>query len=282
MAVNEWKRVQKPHWLKTKLPQGDGYARVSRVVREHRLHTICSSGLCPNLGECWGNGTATFLILGDTCTRRCRFCAAPRGTPMPPQDNEPCRVAKSVGLMGLKYCVITSVTRDDLPDGGAAHWQKSISEVKRQNPNTMVEVLIPDFSGNTSLIDVVLAAEPNVVAHNVETVERLTPSVRSHASYWVSLSVIRHIASRGFKTKSGLMLGLGESADEVEAAMDHLLEAGCSILTLGQYLQPRSENLPVHAYITPNQFEVYRRVGLAKGFDRVVSGPLVRSSYHAG
>lgn len=272
---------RKPSWLKIKLPTGEGYTRVSRVVKEHGLHTICSSGMCPNIGECWGNGTATFMILGDICTRSCKFCATATGKPLPPNPAEPKKLAKSVQLMGLKHCVITSVTRDDLPDGGAQHWHDTITEVRKQNPETKIEVLIPDFDGNKTLIDIVLKAKPDIVAHNIETVERLTPSVRSRAKYRVSLSTVGHIASRGFLAKSGLMVGLGETEQEVIMAMDDLLAVGCKAITIGQYLRPRTENLNVESYVSPEQFEKYKSIALEKGFEFVESGPLVRSSYHA-
>ncbi len=281
MSSDSNSRERKPNWLKIKLPTGEGYTRVNRVVKKHSLHTICSSGMCPNIAECWGNGTATFMILGDVCTRSCRFCATSTGKPLPPDAREPERVAQSVKLMGLKHCVITSVTRDDLHDGGSQHWANTIAEVRLQNPNTKVEVLIPDFDGNSNLIDIVLQSNPHIVAHNLETVERLTPTVRSRAKYRLSLSVVDHIASKGFIAKSGIMLGLGETKEEVLQTMDDLLSVGCKAITIGQYLQPRNENLPVNGYITPEQFEEYRVIALQKGFTFAESGPLVRSSYHA-
>ena len=272
---------RKPSWLKIKLPTGEGYTRVSRVVKEHGLHTICSSGMCPNIGECWGNGTATFMILGEICSRACRFCATASGKPLPPNDAEPAKVAESVKLMRLRHCVITSVTRDDLPDEGAQHWHDTITEVRRQNPNTKVEVLIPDFNGNTQLLDVVLKANPDIVAHNLETVERLTPSVRSRATYQKSLSVIAHIAKNGYLAKSGIMVGLGETQQEVEKALSDLAAVGCRAVTIGQYLQPRGNNLPVVEYVTPEVFDIFKAKARELGFKFVESGPLVRSSYHA-
>lgn len=272
---------RKPSWLKIKLPTGEGYTRVSRVVKEHGLHTICSSGMCPNIGECWGNGTATFMILGDICSRACRFCATASGKPLPPNDAEPAKVAESVKLMRLRHCVITSVTRDDLPDEGAQHWHDTITEVRRQNPNTKVEVLIPDFNGNTQLLDLVLKANPDIVAHNLETVERLTPSVRSRATYQKSLSVIAHIAKNGYLAKSGIMVGLGETQQEVEKALSDLAAVGCRAVTIGQYLQPRGNNLPVVEYVTPEVFDIFKAKARELGFKFVESGPLVRSSYHA-
>jgi lipoyl synthase len=282
MSFKEERNIErKPSWLKIKLPSGDGYTRVSRVVKEHGLHTICSSGMCPNIGECWGNGTATFLILGDICTRACKFCATATGKPLPPSIEEPNRVAQSVKLMNLRHCVITSVTRDDLPDQGAQHWYNTIVEIRKLNPDTKIEVLIPDFNGNTQLLDLVLASNPDIVAHNLETVERLTPSVRSRASYRKSLEVVAHIAKNGYLAKSGIMVGLGEEQQEVEQAMTDLLKAGCKAITIGQYLQPRGENLQVKSYVEPKIFDEYKAVALSKGFEFVESGPLVRSSYHA-
>jgi lipoyl synthase len=282
MSFKEERNIErKPSWLKIKLPSGDGYTRVSRVVKEHGLHTICSSGMCPNIGECWGNGTATFLILGDICTRACKFCATTTGKPLPPSLEEPNRVAQSVKLMNLRHCVITSVTRDDLPDQGAQHWYNTIVEIRKLNPDTKIEVLIPDFNSNTQLLDIVLASNPDIVAHNLETVERLTPSVRSRASYRKSLEVVAHIAKNGYLAKSGIMVGLGEEQQEVEQAMTDLLKAGCKAITIGQYLQPRGENLQVKSYVEPKIFDEYKAVALSKGFEFVESGPLVRSSYHA-
>jgi lipoic acid synthetase len=237
--------------------------------------------MCPNIGECWGNGTATFMILGDICTRACKFCATSTGKPLPPSIEEPNRVAQSVQLMKLKHCVITSVTRDDLPDQGAQHWHNTIVEVRKLNPNTKIEVLIPDFNGDTKLLDLVLESNPDIVAHNLETVERLTPSVRSRASYRKSLEVVAHIAKNGYLAKSGIMVGLGEEKQEVEQAMNDLLTAGCKAITIGQYLQPRGENLPVKNYVEPKIFEEYKTIALSIGFEFVESGPLVRSSYHA-
>ena len=272
---------RKPEWLKIKLPGGEGYAQVNSIVKKHGLHTICSSGMCPNIGECWGNGVATLMILGDICTRSCKFCATATGKPLPPDHNEPTKVARTVSLMGLSYCVITSVDRDDLPDHGAGHWRSTVMEIRRVNPNTTIEVLIPDFDGRPELIDLFLESEPDVVGHNLETVERLTPLVRTKASYRRSLKVLEHIAKRGFRAKSGIMLGLGETRDELIQTLDDLLAVGCKMVTIGQYLQPRPTNLPVQRYITPEEFEEYKQIALAKGFEFAESGPLVRSSYHA-
>lgn len=272
---------RKPSWLKIKLNLGESFADVTKIVREHKLETICTSGKCPNMHECWSAGTATFMVLGDTCTRSCKFCATKTGRPLPPDPEEPARLAESVKLMKLRYVVITSVDRDDLPDGGAAHWAACISEVKRVNPNVKVEVLIPDFDGNTELIDVVLAANPDVVAHNLETIKRITPLARSRAKYDLSLQVLRHIASRGVAAKTGIMVGLGETHDEVVEIMQHAYDAGCVIFTIGQYLQPTQSHLPVIEYVHPDVFKQYGEEGKRIGLKQVVSGPLVRSSYHA-
>ncbi len=269
----------KPEWLKIKLPRGEGFARTARIVEQHALHTICSSGLCPNRAECWGRKTATFMILGEVCTRSCRFCATQTGRPLPADPDEPSRVARSVALMELRHAVLTSVTRDDLHDGGATHWAATIEAVRAANPETTIEILIPDF--DEERLDIVLAARPDIVGHNIETVERLTPNVRSRAKYRTSLQTLSDIAGRGFRAKSGLMVGMGETQDEVLQALDDLREAGVSIVTLGQYLQPTAEHLPVTEYVTPERFEWYKNEALARGFDYVASGPLVRSSYMA-
>jgi lipoyl synthase len=272
---------RKPAWLKIKLPKGTNYKEIKRIVESHHLHTICTSGKCPNMGECWSAGTATLMILGDICTRSCKFCATQSGKPLPLDEQEPLNVARSIQQLGLKHAVITSVDRDDLPDKGALHWQKTIEAIRLINPDTTLEVLIPDFDGEPDLIKLVLDAAPEIVSHNLETVRRLTPLVRSRAKYEISLKVISTIAAGGVVPKSGIMLGLGETPDEVEATMDDLLAAGCRVLTIGQYLQPTKEHLPVAAYIHPDQFEKYRVVALEKGFEVVESAPLVRSSYHA-
>lgn len=272
---------QKPDWLKTRLPGGSNYKEVKRIVEGHHLHTICSSGKCPNMGECWNNGTATFMILGEICTRSCKFCATLTGKPLMPDSAEPVKVADSVRLMGLKHVVITSVDRDDLPDGGAGHWAETIREVKRLNPSITIEVLIPDFDGKIELIGMVASEKPDIISHNLETVERLTPLARSRAKYRTSLETIRIIASFGIVTKSGIMAGLGETPPEVLQCMDDLRSAGCEILTIGQYLQPTKKHLEVAEYVTPQRFEEYRREGLSRGFSVVESAPLVRSSYHA-
>lgn len=272
---------RKPDWLKINLPKGENYLKVHALVKEHGLHTICTSGKCPNIGECWALGTATFMILGDVCTRTCKFCNVGNGKPLPVDINEPLKLANSVKIMGLKHVVLTSVTRDDLRDGGANHWALVILKIKEVNPGTSIETLIPDFNLNYSQLDTVIQARPEVISHNLETVERLTPQIRSKAQYQRSLEVIKYINSKGITAKSGIMVGLGETVEEVLQTMDDLLAVGCKIITIGQYLQPTKEHLPVVEYITPEQFEFYRVKGLEKGFRFVESAPLVRSSYHA-
>ncbi len=273
--------LRKPEWLKTQLKSDLKFEMVNRIVKEHNLHTICSSGRCPNMCECWNKGTATFMILGDICTRRCRFCNTATGRPLPPDPAEPAHLAESVRLMQLRHAVITAVTRDDLPDQGAAHWAATIRTVKAANPHTTLEVLIPDFDARPELLDLVIAERPEIISHNLETVRRLTPQVRTKARYDTSLDVLRYLSAHGVTTKTGIMLGLGETEDEVLALMDDALAAGCSILTIGQYMQPSRRNIPVAAYIHPDQFAEYKRIGLAKGFRIVESAPLVRSSYCA-
>lgn len=278
---DEVTRHKKPDWLKIKLHDGEGFGEVARIVREHGLHTICSSGKCPNQAECWSRRTATFMILGDICTRSCKFCATATGRPLPPESDEPAKLARSVSLMGLKHCVITSVDRDDLPDGGAAHWAASVRAVREANPDTTIEVLIPDFDGREELIDTVIDSAPDIIGHNIETVARLTPLVRSRARYDVSLKTLGYIASRGCTAKSGLMLGLGETEDEVLAAIDDLVAAGVRIATFGQYLRPTLRHLPVSEYVTPEKFAWYKEEALKRGMRYVESGPMVRSSYMA-
>lgn len=274
-------RERLPRWMKMQLPKGESYSKVKNLVTQHHLHTICTSGNCPNIGECWNRGTATFMILGDICTRNCKFCGVTTGKPLPPDAEEPWRIAESVHIMQLKHAVITSVDRDDLPDLGAGFWKQTIAEVKRQNPETKIEVLIPDFQGRKELIQQVIEAAPEVISHNMETVERLTPQIRSAAKYRTSLEVIRYIAASGIVAKSGIMLGLGETESEVLQVMDDLLAAGCKVMTIGQYLAPTLNHIQVKEYITPEQFERYRTIGLEKGFTFVESSPLVRSSYRA-
>jgi lipoyl synthase len=272
---------RKPDWLKIKLPKGTNFTQVKSIVQRYNLHTICTSGKCPNMGECWAAGTATLMILGDVCTRSCKFCATKTGKPLPVDVKEPNNVAESIRLMGLKHAVLTSVDRDDLADKGAGHWAATIKDVKRVNPETTMEVLIPDFDGEPNLIGLVVDARPDIISHNLETVRRLTPLVRSRAKYDVSLKVLKTIADSGVVPKSGIMLGLGETREEVLETMDDLLNVGCKVFTIGQYLQPTKEHLPVEAYVHPDVFEEYRQIGLAKGFKNVESAPLVRSSYHA-
>ena len=274
-------RVRKPEWLKISIGANERYTETKRIVDSHCLHTICSSGRCPNMGECWGKGTATFMIGGDICTRCCKFCTPQTGRPLPLDPEEPTHVAESISLMKLSHAVITSVDRDDLPDLGAAHWARTIREIKRLNPETTVEVLIPDFQGKKEWIAQVIEACPEIISHNMETVKRITPLVRSAARYDTSLEVIRQIADSGTTAKSGIMVGLGETPEEVEELMDDLRRAGCQILTIGQYLQPSHKHYPVAEYVTTAQFASYKEIGLAKGFDQVESAPLVRSSYHA-
>lgn len=274
-------RERLPRWMKMQLPKGENYSKVKNLVMANKLHTICTSGNCPNIGECWNRGTATFMILGDICTRNCRFCGVTTGKPLPPDLEEPRRIAESVKIMQLKHAVITSVDRDDLPDLGAGMWVETIRQVKKLNPETKIEVLIPDFQGKTELIQQVIDAAPEVISHNMETVERLTPQIRSAAKYQTSLSVLKVIADSGLVSKSGIMLGLGETEAEVLHVMDDLRSVGCKVMTIGQYLAPTLSHIQVKEYITPGQFDRYRTIGLEKGFSFVESSPLVRSSYRA-
>jgi len=280
-SMREMEIKRKPDWLKIKLPLGTNYRHVKQIVASHGLHTICSSGKCPNMGECWGAGTATFMILGEICTRSCKFCATRTGKPLPVDPDEPRKLAESVKLMGLKHVVITSVDRDDLKDGGAEHWAATITAVKDINPGITIEVLIPDFDNRLELIQMVANAGPDIISHNLETVERLTPLVRSRASYRTSLDVIRKISVTGSVSKSGIMLGLGESREEIHQIMDDLVGAGCEIFTIGQYLQPTRAHLEVAEYVHPDEFARLKMEGLQRGFRIVESAPLVRSSYHA-
>lgn len=273
--------IPKPDWLKIRLGGNEQFTRTKSIVESHCLHTICTSGRCPNMGECWSRGTATFMIAGDICTRSCRFCNTKTGKPLPLDPGEPKRVAESIHLMELKHAVITSVDRDDLPDLGAAHWAETVKAIKAANPDTTIEILIPDFQGRLDLVDLVIQSAPDIISHNLETVRRLTPSIRSAAKYDVSLVVLRRIAEQGVTAKTGMMAGLGEMEEEVCELMDDALAVGVSVLTIGQYLQPSRKNIPVHAYITPQQFDHYKTVALQKGFKMVESAPLVRSSYHA-
>ncbi len=273
--------IRRPDWLKIKLPEGKNFRFVQQTVREHHLHTICQSGHCPNMGECWGNKTASFMILGDICTRACRFCNTKTGKPLPVDPAESRLLAESIHKMGLRHAVITSVDRDDLPDGGAAHWANCIEAVHALKPKVTLETLIPDFDANEDHMHLIVQARPEVLSHNLETVKRLTPQVRSKAKYEVSLKVIRYFSQEGMKTKSGLMLGLGENIDEVKEAIRDLRDAACRVLTLGQYLQPSKKHLPVERYVHPDEFEALRQFALEIGFEQVESAPLVRSSYHA-
>ena len=274
-------RERKPDWLRVKLPTGKEYAQTRKIVSENKLHTICESGNCPNMGECWGAGTATFMILGNICTRSCGFCAVATGRPLPVDLEEPKRVAESIKLMGIKHAVITSVDRDELKDGGSTIWAETINEVRKQNPETTLETLIPDFRGVWENLQRIIDVKPEIVSHNMETVRRLTKQVRIQAKYDRSLEVLKRLKDGGITTKSGLMLGLGETETEVLETMDDLRAVGVNILTLGQYLQPTKKHLTVKEYVRPEQFALYKQAGLAKGFNYVESGPLVRSSYHA-
>ena len=272
---------RKPEWLRISRVSHDRYSHVSNLLSQQSLHTICRSGKCPNQAECWSRGTATFMLLGDICTRGCKFCATATGRPLPPDEGEPERLAASVEAMHLRYVVLTSVTRDDLPDQGANHWRRCIEAVRQRCPRVKIEALVPDFSGEETLVKEVLAAAPDVFAHNMETVARLTPLVRAKATYQTSLHTLSVAHEAGLRTKTGIMLGLGETQEEVLKAMDDALGAGVDIFTLGQYLQPSRRHYPVAEYITPEWFAEYKQIALDKGFSFVESGPLVRSSYHA-
>ena len=275
------KAIRKPDWLRVKLPTGKEYAQVREIVSKHKLHTICESGNCPNMGECWGEGTATFMILGNICTRSCGFCNVATGRPLAVDLQEPKRIAESVRLMNVKHCVITSVDRDDLKDGGSIIWAETINALRAESPQTKFETLIPDFQGIWENLQRIIDVKPDIVSHNLETVRRLTRQVRIQAKYDRSLEVIRRLHDGGMKTKSGIMLGLGETEEEIYETMDDLRNAGCDVLTMGQYLQPTSKHLPVVAFIRPEAFAKYKMIGIDKGFRFVESGPLVRSSYHA-
>lgn len=274
-------RKRLPSWMKMKRAGGQDFSRVHKLISSNNVNTICTSGNCPNKGECWGAGTATLMILGDICTRSCRFCATKTGKPLPPDSGEPMRIADTVNQLGLKHCVITSVDRDDLPDGGSGHWAKVIKAIKQANPGVTIEVLIPDFKGKHDDIRRVIDAAPDVISHNIETVRRLTPEIRSGAKYDLSLGVLEYIASHNMAVKSGIMLGLGESEDEVIQTITDLYDAGCRILTIGQYLSPGKTHIPVSEFIKPEKFAEYRELALSLGFLVVESSPLVRSSYNA-
>ncbi|MFA7081303.1 MAG: lipoyl synthase [Bacteroidales bacterium] len=275
------KTERKPSWLKVKLAQGENYSKVKKIVELNQLHTICSSGKCPNIGECWTKGTATFMIAGEICTRSCKFCATQSGKPLPLDKEEPKKIAQSVKLMQLRHCVITSVDRDELEDKGANHWAETIREIRKENPNTIIEVLTPDFDNIDEYLNIVFQAKPDIFGHNMETVKRLSPQIRSRAKYDLSLDVLHKASKAGIISKSGIMLGLGETEDEVLELMKDLREVNCNLLTIGQYLQPTTQNIAVEEYIHPDQFAKYKEMGMKLGFDNVESGPLVRSSYMA-
>ena len=275
------KYIRKPDWLKIRLPRGEDFARINSLVKQNQLHTICSSGNCPNQSDCWERGTATLMILGDICTRSCKFCNVTTGKPLPVDWSEPLKIANTVKALGLKHCVLTSVDRDDLPDGGAEVWAETIRQVKKINPETSLETLIPDFDGRYDLLCKVIEASPEVISHNLETVRRLTPAIRSRAQYQTSLKVLQYIAQSGLTAKSGIMLGLGETPLEIKETMNDLRAVGCKVLTIGQYLQPTRKHFQVQEYIHPDSFEQYKHMGLAMGFKYVESSPLVRSSFHA-
>ncbi len=272
---------KKPKWLRVKLPTGKNYKHVRKLVSDNNLHTICESGNCPNMGECWGEGTATFMILGNICTRSCGFCSVATGRPLPVDWEEPEKVANSVKLMGVKHCVITSVDRDELSDGGSKLWVETVKAVRRKSPGTTMETLIPDFKGIEEQVQRIIDVAPEIVSHNIETVRRLTKEVRIQAKYDRSLAVLQQLKEGGMRTKSGIMLGLGETEEEVIETMNDLRSVGVDIMTIGQYLQPTPKHLPVKEFITPEQFDKLKTIGLAKGFRFVESSPLVRSSYRA-
>lgn len=275
-------KIRKPEWLKVKIPGGKRYLETKQVVEERNLHTICSSGKCPNQSECWNSGTATFMILGNTCTRSCQFCNVNTGAGEEVDVFEPAKVAESIRVMGLKHAVITSVDRDDLPDGGANHWKKTVEMIRKKNPEVTIETLIPDFKGEWHNLDPILEVKPEIVSHNIETVERITKHVRIQAKYWRSMEVLRRLNEGGIqRTKSGIMVGLGETEEEVVQTLKDLHAQGVSVVTIGQYLQPSKKHLPVAEWVNPEQFQKYKEIGEAMGIDHVESGPLVRSSYHA-
>lgn len=274
-------KIKKPKWLRVKLPTGDNYKKVRSLVTEHKLHTICESGNCPNMGECWGEGTATFMILGNICTRSCGFCAVKTGRPQQVDEFEPGKVAHSVKTMGVKHAVITSVDRDDLKDGGSDIWVQTVRAIRKQSPGTTMETLIPDFAGNWDNLQNIINVAPEIVSHNLETVRRLTKEVRIQAKYDRSLEVLFRLKKGGMKTKSGIMLGLGETHEEIIETMEDLASVNVDVLTLGQYLQPTAKHLPIAYFITPERFQEYKEIGMKLGFRYVESGPLVRSSYRA-
>jgi lipoyl synthase len=274
-------RRKKPNWLRVKLPTGKEYLRVRNLVDQYKLHTICESGSCPNMGECWGAGTATFMILGNVCTRGCSFCAVATGRPTELDLDEPYRVAEAIRLMEVKHAVLTSVNRDELKDRGASVWAATVREIRKQSPSTTMETLIPDVKGNWEALELMISERPEVVSHNMETVKRLYRTVRPQAKYERSLEQLSRIKAAGLRTKTGFMVGLGETPEEVNEILDDLKAAGVDVVTIGQYLQPTKMHLEVAEFITPEQFKLYEEMGYAKGFNFVESGPLVRSSYHA-
>lgn len=274
-------KVKKPDWLRVKLPIGEDYKHVRSLVDTHKLHTICESGNCPNMGECWGEGTATFMILGNICTRSCGFCAVATGRPEPVDWDEPQRVAEAINLMKVKHAVVTSVDRDEIKDGGSIIWYNTIKAIKALNPNTTLETLIPDFKAEAENIQRIIDAAPEVVSHNIETVERLTKQVRIQAKYWRSMETLRILKQGGMRTKSGIMLGLGETKEEVVETMQNLRDSHVDVITIGQYLQPSKKHLQVQRFVHPDEFKELREIGYQMGFDYVESGPLVRSSYHS-
>jgi lipoic acid synthetase len=280
VKIKQNKRI-KPDWLKTQIP-GDGkYAEMLKLVKDNKLHTICESGKCPNIGECWGVGTATFMILGNTCTRSCQFCNVATGKGDVLDNLEPFKVAQSINMMGIKHAVITSVDRDDLSDGGSGHWAKTVQIIREFNPDTTLETLIPDFQGKTDQLDTIINVAPEIVSHNIETVKRLTKEVRVQAKYERSMFVLEYLEKAGMKTKSGIMCGMGETEEEVIETLKDLRNSNVSIVTLGQYMQPTGRHLKVAEYVHPDTFKIYKEIGLELGFEYVESGPLVRSSYHA-
>ncbi len=279
--IKEIEKIKKPDWLRVKLPTGENYIKVRGIVSKHKLNTICESGNCPNMGECWGVGTATFMILGNICTRSCGFCAVATGKPNPADWDEPKRIAESVKLMNVKHCVITSVDRDDLKDGGSIIWAETIKEIRALSPETKFECLIPDFAGKWDNLQRIIDVKPDIVSHNIETVRRLTAQVRIQAKYDRSLEVLKRLDEAGVKTKSGIMLGLGETEQEILETIDDLAFVKCDVITMGQYLQPTPKHLPVDRFVHPDDFKKYKDYALNKGFKFVESGPLVRSSYHA-
>lgn len=273
--------ARKPQWLKLRLHNTAGFAEVASLVKQHDLHTICTSGRCPNISQCWSRGTATFMIAGEICTRACRFCATKSGRPLPLDPNEPIKVARSIKIMKLRHAVITSVDRDDLADGGAGHWVSTVEAIRNESPQTTIELLIPDFDARAELLDKVISASPHIIGHNIETVRRITPAARSVATYDRSIQVLKYLSDNGAVTKSGLMVGLGETFDEVIQTLVDLHRAGVRRATIGQYLQPTEQHLTVAEYITPETFDLYAQKAREIGFTHIFSAPLVRSSYMA-